>query len=296
MRRTPEEQATYERFSKKYDLARSGVMREIERSVCGCDYGATSWTTFEEARDIGQMLALTPGKRLLDVGSGSGWPAVYFATETGCDVTMTDLPLTGLRIALDRAAADGVAGACWAAVADGAALPFRSRSFDAIHHADVLCCLVEKLAVLKACRRSICAEGKMVFSVILIAPGLPTADYERAAASGPPFIESDLPYPQMLEQAGWEITEHVDRTANYKATVDRMLDKLESHAGEIANIFGEDDASLERARRRATLAALDQGLLRRELFAVVPSSGRPKMTGQLRRGKPGSGTRVMDRS
>lgn len=274
MGRTSEEQATFERFSKKYELAQSDVMREIERSVCGCDYGATSWTTFDEARNVGDLLALKPGKRLLDIGSGSGWPAVYLATETGCDVAMTDLPLMGLRIALDRAAADGVDVACSAVVADGAALPFRGGWFDAIHHADVLCCLVEKLAVLKACRRTIRAEGKMVFSVILIAPGLPAPDYERAAASGPPFIESDLPYPQMLEQAGWEITDHLDLTANYKVTVDRMLDKLESHADEIANIFGEHDASQERARRRATLAALEEGLLRRELFGAVPSAGR----------------------
>ena len=52
-----------------------------------------------------------------------------------------------------------------------------------------------------------------------------------------------------------------------------MIEKLETHAEEIANLFGDDDAADERARRRATLEALEQGLQRRELFGVVPSTG-----------------------
>jgi cyclopropane fatty-acyl-phospholipid synthase-like methyltransferase len=272
MRGTSEEQAVFERFSKQYELSRSDVMRRIERSVCGCDYGATSWTTFDEARILGEMLALKPGKRLLDVGSGSGWPGLYLAKETGCDIAMIDLPLSGLRIAMERAMADQVAGACSAAVADGAALPFRSGWFDAILHSDVLCCLTGKLAVLRSCRRVVRADGKMVFSVISIAPDLPAADYARAAAGGPPFIETEIPYPEMLGQAGWEIADHRDLTAEYMASVGHMLGLLESQADEIAEIFGNDDASEERARRRATLEALEGSLLRRELFGVLPSA------------------------
>ncbi len=113
----------------------------------------------------------------------------------------------------------------------------------------------------------------MVFSVISIKPGLAAADYERAAACGPPFIETEIPYPEMLRQAGWEITDHRDLTAEYLVTAGRMLDKLETHAEEIANLFGDDDAADDRAGRRATLEALEQGLLRRELFGVVPLAG-----------------------
>ena len=144
MTRTSDEQATFDRFTKKYQHVQSNLMREIERSVCGCDYGATSWTTLDEAREVGEMLSLKPGKRLLDVGSGSGWPGVYLAKETGCDIVMTDLPLTGLRIAIDRASTERVGGACLAIVADGVALPFSRGWFDAITHSDLLCCLPGK--------------------------------------------------------------------------------------------------------------------------------------------------------
>lgn len=289
MSQVSDERAVFARFSKKYRLAQSDVWRAVERTVCGGDYGATSWTTIDEARAAGKLLALGPGKRLLDVGSGSGWPGLFLAKETGCDIALCDLPLTALRIAVDRAASDRISGVCFAAVADGAALPFRGGSFDAVLHADVLCCLKDKLGVLKSCRRAVRGDGKMVFSVIVTTPGLAAAEYERAAASGPPFIETDCSYTEMLGHAGWKVTEHRDLTPDYMSSMGKMVEMLAIHALDIEEIFGEDDASQERARRRATLAALEQGLLRRELFAAVPvltaANGRSPSRARARAGR-----------
>ncbi len=171
----PDEQAVRERFDDLYQLVQAPIMREIERSVCGCDYGGTSWTTRREAEQVGALLGLAPGRRLLEVGAGSGWPGLYLARTTGCDVTLVDMPLAGLRIAARRAALDGLDGACWIALADGAALPFGSGAFDAVSHSDVLCCLDAKLAVLRACRRVIRSGGPMVFTVIFQKLGLSSA-------------------------------------------------------------------------------------------------------------------------
>jgi hypothetical protein len=103
MSSTPEEQAVIEQFARLYPLGQTAVMRKIERAVCGCEYGGTSWTTRPEAQEIGRLLALDPSLRLLDLGAGSGWPSLYLATMTGCDVVLVDVPLAGLRIAAERA-------------------------------------------------------------------------------------------------------------------------------------------------------------------------------------------------
>ena len=105
------------------------------------------------------------------------------------DVTLTDLPLDGLLIAQKRAEADGLTARCIITQSDGAALPFRDATFDAIYHSDVLCCLVDKRGVLESCRRVINPDGgRMAFSVIMIAPGLSDADYAIAAAGGDSVI------------------------------------------------------------------------------------------------------------
>ncbi len=46
---TPDEQALIDRFSRTYQgLTSSEIMLGIERALCGCDYGGTSWTTRDE--------------------------------------------------------------------------------------------------------------------------------------------------------------------------------------------------------------------------------------------------------
>ncbi len=57
---------------------------------------------------MGAMLGLRPGLRLLDVGAGSGWPGIYMAERSGCDLALMDLPLTGLQIAARRANRDQI--------------------------------------------------------------------------------------------------------------------------------------------------------------------------------------------
>ncbi len=263
----PDEQAVRERFGDLYQLVQAPIKREIERAVCGCDYGGTSWTTRREAEHVGALLALAPGRRLLEVGAGSGWPGLYLARTTGCDVTLADLPLAGLRIAAERAVADRLPGACWIVLADGAALPFGSGAFDAVSHSDVLCCLDAKLPVLRACRGVIRSGGRMVFTVIFPKPGLSSADHDRAVESGPPFVETALAYPAMLRQAGWVITDHADLTAEYAQTVRRLLREEEAHADELRGLYGEAEFSEKLAGRRRKIRVLEEGLLRRELFA-----------------------------
>ncbi len=269
---TSKDREVSETFSKQYELVLADVMLAMEQEACGSNYGGTSWTTRAEADRMVQLLDLAPNDRLLDIGSGAGWPGLYLARTGGCDVALTDLPFSGLQIAARRAIADQLAGVCWTAAADGARLPFRDASFHAISHADVLCCLADRPAVLNACRRAIRPGGRMVFSVISIAPGLSGAAYQTALANGPPYIETDVPYTVMLEQADWQVADCFDITKDFVETVRRAVHAQEAHTKQLFELLGKVETTARMTRMKDRLAAREAGLHIRELYVATPAS------------------------
>lgn len=126
-----------EDFDAYYRFGETPVMRRIEGAVTGSDYGASSYTTRDQADRLAALLDLGSEKRLLDFGSGAGWPGIHLARSTGCELISTDLPPAGLRRAVRRMRDDGVRGAVIAASATQ--LPLRDEVFDTATSSDVLC-------------------------------------------------------------------------------------------------------------------------------------------------------------
>ncbi len=227
----------------------------IANSTLGCDYLATSWTTREEADRMIGFMELGPSCRLLDVGAGAGWPGLYLAKTSGCDVTLIDPSADAIARARRRAGEDKSVGTWTADVGDGADLPYDDDSFDAISHSDVLCCLAAKQATLAECARVAGPRARMAFSVIRPAYGLDAEDHHRALANGPPLMDLDDDYPSMMGRAGWRILEHADLTAEFLAATERQL-----RTGD-----GRED------KWNGRIGAISDGLLKRELFVAMPA-------------------------
>ena len=128
----------FDRFRHWYGVD-IDVLRTIETVVVGADYGADGYTTRDEADALGRLLSLESGDRLLDVGTGRGWPGLYLAAATGCTAFGTDRAFEGLVRGAQRARVDGLGDRSAMVAADGDALPFRRRCVDAIVHTDMLC-------------------------------------------------------------------------------------------------------------------------------------------------------------
>lgn len=269
MQRAPAEVAATDRFDEAYARLAHPVMLGISHKVFCCAYPGISWTTQAEADGMIPRLGLGPGVRLLDLGSGAGWPALYLVSATGCHATLVDLPETGLEMSRARAAADGIAAKVKAVGADAAALPFADGSFDAINHSDLLCCLVPKRAVLEECRRVLAPGGRMAFTVIYVPDEITGAERDAVLASGPEFTETDQPYPDLLAETGWHILARQDVTAGFADAVDRQA-RAERAAGDrLAALIGADEVAERQANYAAKRANALAGKLRRVVYEVV---------------------------
>ncbi len=123
-----------EAFQERFRIAHDPAMLTAERRVLGSDYGAVSYTTMARANELADILHLGPGKLLLDVGSGAGWPGNYLAASTGCTAILTDPVFEGMWAAADRSRHDASDTA--AVVASGNFPPFAADTFDASTSSD----------------------------------------------------------------------------------------------------------------------------------------------------------------
>ena len=124
-------------FQERFRLVTDPAMVRAEKLVIGGDYGASSYTTIDQADELARILSLRAGITLLDVGSGSGWPGNYLAASTGCTAILTDPIVEGMAVASDRSQRDDLE--VLPVVATGTALPFESDAFDAATSSDAFC-------------------------------------------------------------------------------------------------------------------------------------------------------------
>lgn len=134
-----DERAARTHFEERYGIAGNRAAALLEERVIGAVWGANGYTTLAQAEELHDHLALTSNARLLDVGTGRGWPGLYIAQRSGCSVVGSDLPLAALKKATARARRDALDDRSAMVVASGSTLPFPPQTFDGIVHADVLC-------------------------------------------------------------------------------------------------------------------------------------------------------------
>jgi cyclopropane fatty-acyl-phospholipid synthase-like methyltransferase len=255
-----------DRARQTYEVGEHRVAREVERLTLGSDFGANGYATLTEVSALPGMLGLGPGQRLLDLGSGQGWPGLYLARQTGCRVVLTDVPVEGLVTAARRAIREDLAGRASAIAARGQMLPLRAGAFDAAIHTDVLCCLHPKLATLRSTFQALRPGGRTAFTTIFPAAGLTAADARRANEAGPPNCGLRTSYPSLLRSAGFVDVEERDLTADYFATASRKLHVAEEFAADMIEMLGRQEYERMQAERRQAISAIEAGLLRRSLF------------------------------
>ena len=254
-------------FDARFGSVLSPVMLAIEQEVTGTDVGATSWSSPAQVDEMIALLEIEPGSLHLDVGSGSGWPALRIAEKTEGRVVMTDLPISGLLNGMMRAERDGID--IHSVQASGSDMPFRSASVGSISHSDVLCCLAEKDAALEECARVLSRKGRMVFTVICLAESASGDDLVRLGTRNE-LIESNESYPAMLSKAGFEF-DFSNLTDGFHEAAQKVVEVRTKHYDGLVELFSKDEADEIIDRSRGNLRCVEEGVLERHLYVCRPT-------------------------
>jgi SAM-dependent methyltransferase len=145
----------------------------IRREAFGEDIGQNSWLTADEQRRFCGQLRLDSSSDLLEVGSGSGGPALFAAATTGCRVTGVDIHQAGVVAANEAARERGLAERARFVCADARGrLPFDDGSFDAVICVDAIDHMYERAGVLRDWHRLLRAGGGVLFTNPITVTGL----------------------------------------------------------------------------------------------------------------------------
>src|SRR5262245_35347119 len=207
----------------------------VRRQAFGEDIGQSSWLTAAEWLRFADQAHVRGDGHVLEVGSGSGGPAVYLAAARGCRVTGIDINEHGVRNGERLALTQGLANRVTFHVVDASAsLPFPSAAFDAVLSNDAMCHISNRLEVLAEWHRVLRPHGRMLFTDAMIVTGLVSQE-ELATRSSigwylfvPPGENERL-----ISRAGFTLLSSEDVTAAAATIAQRWHAAREQHRDEL---------------------------------------------------------------
>lgn len=196
---------------------------QVRRATYGDDLGQSGWVTSDELECFAEWLGLGAGSHLLDVGCGSGGPALHLAKTKGASVVGIDLLEEGIATATRLAEERGLGDrARFVRVDAGARLPFDDQSFDAVISIDVMCHLPNRADILREWRRVTAPGARVLFTDPTIVTGLVTdAEIATRSAVGIYVFSAQSVNEELLSSAGFEVIRSEDLTENMASMAGR---------------------------------------------------------------------------
>jgi SAM-dependent methyltransferase len=254
-------------YSASYGGFARDIYAEVRREAWGEEIGQNSWLTRTELERFGEQLQLDGSSRVLEIGCGSGGPALHLARVTGCEIVGIDLHQDGIANATRMARETGARATFERADASDP-LPFASGSFDALLCVDAVNHLPDRARVFAEWARVLAPGGRVLFTDPITVTGALSSEEIAIRASIGYFLfvppgEDD----RLLRAAGLRPAAVDDATENMAAVAERWRAARAARAGALREIEGaetfdgqqrflEVTARLARERRLSRLVYL----------------------------------------
>jgi len=237
-----ENEGVVDLYGASYGGFASDLYGEVRREAWGEEIGQNSWLTRDELEGFISQLQVGSSSRVLEVGCGSGGPALHLARLTGCEIVGVDLHDDGVANA-SRIAREARldARASFVRADAGETLPFASGSFEALLCIDAVNHLRDRPRVFGDWARLLAPRGRLLFTDPITVTGPLGSDEIAIRASIAYFLfvppgEDE----RLLREAGLRVLAVEDTTENMATVAERWLAARAKRAEALREIEGDE--------------------------------------------------------
>lgn len=179
-------------------------------------------------QEIADQLALKPGERVLDIGSGIGGPARWFAAKYDVHVTGVDLTPEFCAAAEALNAATGLGERVRIFNGSALDLPVPDGGFDAAYSQNVIMNIADKKQFYREAFRALRPGGRLALSNLCAGPaGEPYFPVPWATTRDTSFLATPDEMRADLIAAGFDITEFRDITPAMREAQRRTRERID---------------------------------------------------------------------
>lgn len=230
-------------YSGTYKNYAENLYQEIRRETYGEDIGQNSWLTAHEYKDYFSLLNLSPGKKVLEIATGSGGPAVFMVKEKGCQVIGLDINENGVNNAKKLADENDMSDKMKFLQGDASEpLSFPDEFFDVIISIDSINHLKDRDKVLKEFQRVLKIGGQLLYTDPIIVTGILNNEEIAIRSSIGFFLFVPIgENERLLKEAGFQEIKSRNVTDNIAAVSIKWFKAREKRKNELLKIEEENN-------------------------------------------------------
>jgi len=179
------------------------------------------------ARECVARLALAPGDKVLDVGSGLGGSAFLMAREYGARVHGIDLSADMVELAQAKCREEKLDGSVRFSRGDCLDLT-DAKKYQAIYSRDVILHIEDKLRLFEILRTALVPGGRLLFTDYCRAEGKPSDEFAAYVVERGYCLSTRAGYDECLRKAGFVDVVSEDWTARFIDIHRQELGQLEA--------------------------------------------------------------------
>lgn len=228
-------------YDSQYAHIAAQVNADVRRDTWGQDIGQNSWLTVDEYRTFIEWLELNPDSATLEVGSGSGGPALFLVETTGCRLVGVDVNEHGVangnRLAQER----GLDRVLFQHGDASEPLAFADETFDAVVCIDAINHLRDRPRVLAEWARVLKPGGRLLFTDPITVSGILTNEEIATRASIGFFLFTPEGINErLIQEAGLTLIRREDVTENMATVARRFDDARQRRRDDLVRLEGAE--------------------------------------------------------